>query len=120
MGRRSRQKGKRGELELSKELTRLFGHQCRRGQQFCGANGDADVVGLPGVHIECKRTESLSLYTAMEQAKSDCGENVPIVCHRRNGKKWLVVVELEDLQGLLAAIAKKDGGGWSFKTVGGE
>lgn len=32
----SRSKGKRGELELSKELQRLFGVDCRRGQQFSG------------------------------------------------------------------------------------
>ena len=55
----SRQKGARGERELAAVL-REHGFECRRGQQFCGANGDADVVGLPGIHIECKRVESLN------------------------------------------------------------
>ena len=61
----SRNKGKTGELELSKVL-RSYGYDTRRGQQYCGANGDADVVGLPHIHIECKRVERLSLYDAME------------------------------------------------------
>ena len=54
----SREKGKRGERELAGELRR-HGYDARRGQQYCGANGDADVVGLPGLHIECKRVERL-------------------------------------------------------------
>ena len=66
----SRNKGKAGELELSKAL-RSYGYDTRRGQQYCGANGDADVVGLPHIHIECKRVERLSLYDAMAQAKAD-------------------------------------------------
>ena len=40
----SRTKGKAGELELSKVL-KTYGYDTRRGQQYCGANGDADVVG---------------------------------------------------------------------------
>ena len=66
----SRNKGKAGELELSKVL-KAYGYDTRRGQQYCGANGDADVVGLPHIHIECKRVERLSLYDAMAQAKAD-------------------------------------------------
>lgn len=92
----SRQKGARGELELAKML-REHGYDCRRGQQYCGANGDADVVGLPGIHIECKRVESLNIYKAIEQAKSDARENeLPAVFHRKNGKPWLVTMTLED------------------------
>lgn len=98
----SRSKGKRGELELSKELSRLFGIDCRRGQQFSGSNESPDVVGFPGVHIECKREERLNIYTAVEQASrdSDGSENVPAVFHRKNGKRWLVTVCLEDLLSL--------------------
>lgn len=79
----SRRKGKRGELELAKEL-RQYGYSCRRGQQYSGANGDADVIGLPGIHIECKRVEKLNLQDAMDQAKRDkrYGE-IPAVFHRK-------------------------------------
>lgn len=92
----SREKGKRGERELSKKL-REYGYDCRRGQQYCGANGDADVVGLDGIHIECKRNERLNLYDAMAQAKADRkAEEIPVVMHRKNNCPWLVTMDLED------------------------
>ena len=56
----SRNKGKIGELELAK-LFRDHGFKSRRGQQYCGTSGEADVTGLPGLHIECKRVERLNL-----------------------------------------------------------
>lgn len=91
----SRRKGKEGELSLVRKL-REYGYDCRRGAQYCGANGDADVVGLPGIHIECKRVERLNLAEAMRQAERDArpGE-LPAVFHRRNGEPWLVTMPLE-------------------------
>ena len=92
----SRRKGSDGELELS-NILKSRGFQTRRGQQFCGANGDADVVGMPGVHIECKRVEQLNIHKAMEQAKNDAKEGeIPAVFHRKNRTKWLVTVNLDD------------------------
>lgn len=92
----SRQKGKRGELELSHKL-QDYGYNTRRGQQYCGANGDADVVGLPNIHIECKRVENLNIYKAIEQASNDAKENeMPTVFHRKDRKDWLVTMRLED------------------------
>lgn len=91
----SREKGKRGELELARVL-RSLGYDCRRGQQYSGKNGDADVVGLPGIHIECKRVERLNLTEAMKQARRDAlpGE-FPVVFHRRNDEPWMVTMPLE-------------------------
>ena len=96
MGKSQREKGKRGERELAGRL-RDHGYACRRGQQFCGASGDADVTGLPGIHIECKRVERLNLQEAMEQSKRDSrtGE-MPCVFHRRDRSEWLVTMRLED------------------------
>lgn len=96
MGKSQREKGKRGERELARRL-REYGYDARRGQQYCGISGDADVIGLPGIHIEVKRTERLSLYDALSQAKSDArpGE-MPIVAHRRNNCEWVVIQPLED------------------------
>ena len=39
----ARQKGARFERQLAGHL-REYGYRTRRGQQYCGANGDADVV----------------------------------------------------------------------------
>lgn len=95
MGKMSREKGKRGERELAAEL-RKYGYDSRRGQQYSGKGGD-DVVGLPGIHIECKRVERLDLYAAMFQAIRDAkdGEK-PSVFHRKNNCRWLVTMELDD------------------------
>ena len=103
MGKSQREKGKRGERELS-NLLKDHGYSCRRGQQYCGTNGDADVVGLPGIHIECKRVERLNLGDAMRQAVDDTeaerlpfGEEIyPAVFHRRNRGSWLVTMRMDD------------------------
>lgn len=92
----SRAKGARGERELS-NLLKEHGFSTRRGQQYCGANGDADVVGLPGIHIECKRVEKLNIYNALAQAENDCKEDeVPVVMHRKDREKWIVTMILDD------------------------
>jgi Holliday junction resolvase len=92
----SRTKGAAGERELS-NILKGYGYNTRRGQQFCGANGDADVVGLDKIHIECKRVEKLNIDNAIEQAKKDArGGEIPCVFHRKNHKNWLVTMELSD------------------------
>jgi Holliday junction resolvase len=98
----SRAKGARGERELATLLKDKYGYEtARRGQQFCGANGDADVVGVKGLHIECKRVEKLNLDKAMEQAMNDArsGE-IPAVFHRKDKDYWKVTVTLEDFMEL--------------------
>lgn len=92
----SRNKGKRFERALAGML-RAQGYPCRRGQQYSGANGDADVVGLPGLHIEAKAVERLNLYDAMAQARRDAraGE-LPAVMHKRNHCAVLVTMQLDD------------------------
>lgn len=92
----SRDKGRRGELMLSKELQK-YGYETRRGQQYSGANGDADVVGLPGVHIECKFVERLSLRDAIKQSIGDARDGeIPVVMHKKSREEWLVTMRLED------------------------
>lgn len=92
----SKQKGARGERELSSKL-KEYGYNTRRGQQYCGANGDADVVGLPGIHIECKRVQKLNIYDAISQAKADAREGeLPTVFHRKDRSEWLVTMPLND------------------------
>lgn len=94
MGRiNSIQKGKAGERELANKL-KEYGYDTRRGQQYNGIEGD-DVVGLPGIHIECKRVERLNIDNAMEQSKRDAKGNIPVVMHRKNRKNWLVTIELD-------------------------
>lgn len=89
----SRNKGASGERELA-QLLRNQGHMnARRGQQYCGMQGDADVVGVDGVHIECKRVERFNDEQALLQAERDARiGQLPVVIHRRNREQWKVTL----------------------------
>jgi len=92
----SRQKGASYERHVA-GLFKAEGYDARRGQQFCGINGDADVIGIPGIHIECKAVERLNLYDAMAQAKRDAREGeIPVVIHKKNYCADLVTMTFED------------------------
>lgn len=106
MGKTSRDKGKRGEREVA-AILRSYGYDARRGVQYQGGEDSPDVVGLPHIHIEVKRTERLDLYGALSQAKGDCGKDMPIVVHRKNNCEWVVIQPLEDWLALY--------GGWEVE-----
>ena len=95
----SKRKGKTGELELAAKL-KAHGYDARRSVQYNGKaeDGQADLLGLPGIHIECKRTEKLSLYDAVNQAKRDSKDKnqIPVVFHRKNNCEWLAIMTLDD------------------------
>lgn len=92
----SKKKGARFERLLASKF-RDYGYEARRGQQYCGSNGDADVVGLPYIHIEAKHQERMCLYDWMEQAKRDArpGE-YPVVFHKKNNADILVTMTFDD------------------------
>lgn len=97
----SREKGKRGEIEAA-HILQQYGFDARRGQQYCGANGDADVIGTPGLHFEIKRNEHLNIEAAMKQSVHDAREGeIPVVMHRKNRSEWLVTLRLDDFMHLM-------------------
>lgn len=97
MSKYQREKGKRGERELA-NLLKSYGYDCHRGQQYCGINGNADVVGLLEIYIECKRVERISIDAAMEQAINNAQESqcYPTVFHRKDRRDWLVTMRFID------------------------
>ena len=107
-GLRSKRKGAAGEREAAAalELTLdLPAGSVYRSCQYAGKEGAGDVLGVPGIHVEVKRCESLRLYPAVRQAQDDAGpDDVPVVVHRRNLEEWLVIVPLADLPNLGRAI----------------
>ena len=114
----SREKGKRGELEIAHVLQE-YGYETRRNQQYNGANGDADVVGLPGIHMEVKRVQRLNIDNALEQAIRDTYADeikqgtdlIPVVMHRSNNDRkkdstkgvWKVTLRLDDFMKIYQA-----------------
>jgi hypothetical protein len=110
MGRMSRQKGKRGEREAAAELGAILGVDARRGVQYQGGPDSPDVVldGVP-IHVEAKRTERLSLWAAVEQAKADAPAGaVPIVWHKCNRRESVLILETSQLLALAKAVLGRD------------
>jgi Holliday junction resolvase len=110
----SRQKGKRGELALVNELKK-HGYDVRRSQQYCGNTGDAmDIIGLQGIHIECKNSKVLRLREYLEQAKNDAEKatkgNLPAVFYKIPRGDWVTIMPLEAWLTLygLSEISDKD------------
>ena len=94
----SRAKGGRFERELAAKL-REYGYDARRTARYCGNTGDAaDVIGLPGIHIEAKHCERIQIYDWMAQAINDSGKsgNKPTVFFRKNNAETLVCMRLTD------------------------
>ena len=100
MGKAQREKGKRGEREFA-ALCRDYGYDVRRTAQYRGNTGAAgDVEGLPGIHVEVKRTEALKVWDYMAQSIHDAiaagKEEIPIVAWRKNEHPWLVILRFDD------------------------
>lgn len=94
----SKDKGKRYEREIASKL-KDYGYEARRTAQYCGNTGDAsDVVGLPGIHIECKFCQTMKLYDWMTQASNDSRKSgrLPTVFHRKNNCDTLVTMKFDD------------------------
>lgn len=96
-GRASKRKGKSGELELARILREKYGFEnVRRGHVF---EHESDVVGLDGIHVECKRHERLNVFEAMEQAVEEADkrkDGTPAVFFRKDRTGWLVAMRLDD------------------------
>lgn len=102
-GKSSQRKGKAGELELMHILRDTYGYNVKRGSVF---NGTSDVIGLKGIHIECKRQEMLNLRAAMTQAVQEAekrNDGMPVVFHRKNNCEWMVSMQLPTFMDLYGA-----------------
>ena len=100
----SKNKGARGEL-LWRDVLKSKGFTARRGQQYCGANGDSDVIceELSKIHFEVKFVQNFNARKALEQAKSDAkGGKMPVVVQKSAHKDWIAVMDAETFLELIA------------------
>jgi len=79
-----------------RDLLRRFGFESRRGIQSAGEPDQ--VHSIPGVHVEVKNDERLSIWAMLAQAERDAvlmgGE--PVVFFKRNGTKLYVATAAEE------------------------
>ena len=110
IGRRSRNKGKRGEISLMHILRDFYGYDVRRGYTF---QHESDLVGLPGIHVECKNMSKPNVYAAYEQAVEEAQkrqDGIPVVFVHKDGdgskdnvNGWKVYLSLADFMDLYGA-----------------
>ena len=108
-GKASRDKGKRGELTLMHILRDTYGYPVRRGYVF---QHESDLVGLHGVHVECKSVERLNVWQAYKQAVEEAQkrqDGLPVLFHHKSREGWLVTLSLEDFMDMYGAWADEEG-----------
>lgn len=111
MGRSQREKGKRGERMAAAELAEVLGVAARRGVQYQGGPDSPDVQIDAPIHVECKFTERLSLWPAIEQATADARPGTtPIVWHKASRRDSVVIVRTADLYALATAVVNARAG----------
>lgn len=95
MSASQRRKGANGENELAKILTEELGWIVKRELGQARDGGHDMQVGR--FKIEVKRRKAIAVYDFMEQIQKVCSEQeTPVVVMRADGKKWLVMLTLED------------------------
>lgn len=101
-GKASRDKGQRGERML-RDIFNFHGYDTRRGDCF---RHEADVIGLPGIHVECKVVEKLNVRKAYDQAVEEAARKdggIPAVFHKTSRQPWLVTMQIDDWMKLYKA-----------------
>lgn len=100
IGKASKARGKRAELDLVHKLKEAGFSEARRTAQYCGKSGTSDVVGMPGIHCECKAVEKLNIWEALSQSRRDSeadgNGDIPAVFFKRNRTGWFVALPLSD------------------------
>ena len=97
-GRGSQAKGRRGEIELA-EYLREHGVPNARPGTALNFGAEPDVVGLEGLHIECKRRERVEIARWYDQSRADAArmkDGKPVVIFRQNRREWMVTLSLDD------------------------
>lgn len=87
MAKFSRDKGKRGELEVAGIIRELTGWDVKR--RVRQHDGDSDLEGVPGWAIEVKNCATITLPAWWRQAVEQAGESLfPVLFYKVPRKGW--------------------------------
>ena len=112
IGRASKAKGARFELEIAHYFRDHGYPDAHRTAQNCVKTGDSgDIEGVEGLHIECKHVEKLNLYNAYHQAVRDNNAknagDIPVVVHKKNRETTLISLSLDDFLKIFSTYNKE-------------
>ena len=102
-GRSAQRKGRAAEIELARYLQEAGFPDARPGDPL-NYGTMPDVIGVDGLHIECKRHEKLEINKWYTQAAADAErmqDGKPAVIFRQNRQQWKIVLSLEDFLDLI-------------------
>jgi len=104
-GRGAKAKGDQYERELAAFFNEVCGIECHRTPLSGGGRGEAlpDITGTPGIAIEAKRHERISLDEWMRQARKNSGLDIPVVINRKSRQPLpdsYVTLHLQDFAAL--------------------
>ena len=110
-GRRARDKGKEGELEVV-HLAEQYGFEAERtGNRQANRKShspDVKIQGRRDIYIEVKRDEKLGVDAMVRQARDGARGRTPIVIWRRNRGEWTAAVPMDVLFGWIKYTGTKD------------
>jgi len=100
MSATEREKGRRAELEVV-ALCRAEGWPASRNLDQA-RDGGSDILGIPGLCLEVKRTERADVWAWWQQATNAAKPGqIPTVAFRRSQSDWLAICEFSELLSLL-------------------
>jgi hypothetical protein len=103
MGRASRDKGSRGEIEV-RNLFRSYGFDCDRTPNSGALRVKADLYGNIPLHVEVKFCERPRIIAWVQQALSDASGVPEAVFWRRSRMRWRADVDGELFVRMLAEL----------------
>lgn len=95
MGNKEKQKGARGE-RLLRDFLNERGLDVKRGFVWLH---QSDLVGLIGIHVECKFVEKLNVRKALQQATEEAEkrkDGMPCVFWKVSRLPWITIMWSED------------------------
>ena len=95
MGNKERDKGARGE-RLLRDFLRDRGLDVRRGFTYLH---QSDLIGMIGIHVECKFVEKLNVRKALQQATDEAkkrSDGMPTVFWKVSRLPWITIMWSED------------------------
>lgn len=95
MGKREKDKGRRGEYKL-RDYLNSFGLDVKRGLVWLH---QSDLIGLNGIHVECKAVEKLNVRAALNQATKEAeirNDGAPAVFWKVSRLPWITVMWTKD------------------------